>query len=154
MLLEFYPLDTTTEKYTSQHPIRRRWFNFSTTDSKCRHGPPGGVVWILLLLVPFGRLPPTVAHQQDRMKVWVSADCWQDTQLLSKWSVPQRRTVPQHEAAMLLLVDRISFICWSKPLWVCDMRRLWGAGGGGIWFGFKGFVDKKKLCKHSESANI
>lgn len=31
------------------------------------------------------------------------------------------------------LVDKISFICWSKPLWVCDMRRLHKKRGL-VWF--------------------
>lgn len=44
-------------------------------------------------------------HQQwftsrDRMKVWLSADRWQDMQLLSKWSILQRKTavsMPQRD---------------------------------------------------------
>lgn len=38
-------------------------------------------------------------------------------------------------------VDKTSFICWSKPLWVCDMRRLRRARGRG----WRGKGEKKKL---------
>lgn len=73
--------------------------------------PAGGV---LQRLLPWCRLADY--HQRrctcrDGEEVWVSADFWQDMELLGKWSVGERKTAPRHEAAMFLLVDKISFIC-------------------------------------------
>lgn len=101
-------------------------------------------------------------HQQwltsrDRMKVWLIADGWQDMQLLSKWPILQRKTavtMPQREAATFFLVNQISFICWSKPWWACDMRRLCKKKKNLVW-SQRVFVDKVGLVQtHSLTKEV